>query len=186
MGRKGYSEQRDLSKRQLDIQNRWINDQRSERKEARDKLIPEAEALMDSGYSEEERGAIMQSALESTGTGFDVARSRVERRRTRTRNIASYSDAVSELNRDEVRQKSSRRREVTAGFADEKQRRRLQGLQLLANLYGVDTRLLSSTAGLPLGALGQHSRGMEEGYWGDVIGGAAGAAGSWLGRPSGG
>lgn len=174
MGR-GSSEQRKLAQQQLEIQNQWIQQQREEKAQARSRLIPEAEKLLgDQGYSPEEQSGILQSAMEPIGTVFDTARAGAERRQARTRNTAGYGEMVSEMSRQEAREKARAARETTTQFADEKQRRRLAGLQYLGNIYGVDTNLLQSTAGLPIGSLGQHAQGIAPGFW-DYAMGAIGA-----------
>ncbi len=174
MGRnKGSEEQRDLSREQLRMDQQWRADQRRERQEMRSTLMPEIMGIP-TEYAPEEKQSIMQSALDATGGVYDVARARASRHRGRTRQTAGYSEAVGELTRQEAGQKAGSRRSIESQFADEKWRRTLARLDALASLYGIDTRLLASTAGLSSRSLYGHAQGISRGsIWGDVISGAA-------------
>ena len=187
MGRnKSSREQRQISREQLDLDRQWRADQQREREETRSTLMPEIMG-MPTDYSPEEKQSIMQSALSATGGVFDVARDRAARHRGRTRQTAGYSEAVGELTRQEAREKSGARRSIESQFANEKWRRRMARLDALAGLYGIDTRLLASTAGLPHAALGSHAQGISSGSWlSDIIQGASTVGAAYLGGMGGG
>lgn len=184
MGRgSGHKEQREMASGQRDFYNEWLRQQQAERTAARGRLTPEAQKLIsDPGYSPEEQSAMLTSSLGATGTVFDVARDRARRRLAKTRNTAGYGSLVSELARGEARAKSTGVRDLKTRFADEKQRRKMAGLGLLGSLYGIDTNLLQSTAGLPVSALGAHAQGIDtrEPWWKKALGAGAGVASAFI------
>ncbi len=184
MSNKGAKQQRQMA--QEDRRRYWdmIGGQESERQEGRARLMPQAEGLLDSGYSPEEESAILQSSLGTIGSTYDVARDRASRRLSRTGSAAGYGAAVAELGRGEAREKSRAASETTRDFADERQRRKMQGLSLLASLYGIDTNLLQTLSGRPLGALAEHSRGIEEPWWKSALAGGAQMGAAFLGKPT--
>lgn len=108
-------------------------------------LRPQYEALATGeGYSPEEQSAITQESLGSVGNTFDVYRDRATNRVARTGNTAGYGSLLSEMAREEGRQKGSVTRQNMISFADEKQRRRFAGLAGLAQMFGIDTSFLSN------------------------------------------
>ena len=108
-------------------------------------LRPQYEALATGpGYSPEEQSAITQESLGSVGNTFDAYRDRATNRVARTGNTAGYGSLLSEMAREEGRQKGSVTRQNMISFADEKQRRRFAGLMGLAQMFGIDTSFLSN------------------------------------------
>ncbi len=175
MGR-GSSAQREMATQQkaqadtqLAMQNQWVQAQQAERAEGRAQLLPSVQELQESeGYSPEEREAILSGAMEGIEGGFGAGEAQIARTGARTRNTAGVAANIRELSRERGRAKSTTARGVKESFAQEKHKRRLQGTQLMANLYGIDTNLLSNIAGLPIqalqagtGALGAHAQGIS-------------------------
>jgi hypothetical protein len=148
---------------QLDTQNQWIQAQQAERAEGRRMLLPGVQELMGSeGYSPEEREAILSGSMEALESGFGAGEAQIARTGARTRNTAGVAANIRELSRERGRAKSTTARGLKKSFADEKQRRRTQGLQMMGNLYGIDTQLLANISGLPIGALGAHAQGISQ------------------------
>ena len=171
MARKGASAQRSMSEGLFREDLAERRKSRNTQEKARADLMPEAERLLQSeGYSEREKRAIGTGATRPIGTVYDVARSRTERRHARTRGRAGYQDVLGELTRQEGREKSTAASNVEAGFADEKFRRRITGLQTLMELYGIDTNLLQSYMRAPHAALQAHAGGIEPGLMETVFG----------------
>lgn len=152
MGR-GSGEQRTLASQQLDIYNQFLQEQRGERQEGRRTLMPMAEALAREGdVSPDEERAIMESGE----AGYESGAEAIKNRMVRTRNTAGGAANLRELSRERARLKS----DAAGDIGRERRLGKRAGLQLMANLYGIDTNLLSNVAGLPVGALGAHAQGI--------------------------
>lgn len=131
-------------------------------------LEPGYKGMLDSGYSPEEQSAIEQGSLGTVGGTFDSARDRLANHLARTRNAAGYGSTMSELTREEGRQKGAVTQSNKIAFADEKQRRKMAGLQGLAGLYGIDTSFLSNVLGQATGI--QAIRENKKLKAGDILG----------------
>jgi len=161
------------AQKQLNLENQWIQQQQAEREAGRNIVLPYAQRFLSStGYSPEEQAAITQGAMGPLGSRFEAAKESAEERAARTRNEAGLREQEDELAREQARQAAGIGAQLQKSFADEKQRRQLEGLQAIANLYGIDTNLLSRTMGLP----GQSIALMRGG------GGFGNAFGAGLGR----
>lgn len=163
MGR-GSGDQRDLAKRQLEIQNQMVQDQKAEREQGRAMLMPAVSELQNSeGYSGSEKAAITGRTMDANTAAFNAGGQQIRNRTARTRNSAGVNANLSEMASQRSGQQADLTRGLTQGFADEKQRRRMAGNQLAANMYGIDTNLMSNVAGLPIQALNQHAAGISKG-----------------------
>lgn len=119
----------------------------------------------DDGYSPQEQSAISQETTGATNTIFGKARDAAQLRQARTGNSAGFAGMMGEMTRDEAKQQSSNTNRNMIAFADEKrrrggqnlqaiqgsederQRRKEGGLQLMSNLYGVDTGAFTAGRG---------------------------------------
>ena len=151
----------------------------SERAQGRSLLLPQFEHLLNQGYSPEEQAAITGQSMGALGNVYDTLRDRAANRLAQTRNSAGYGETLDETARQESRDKSGLAQQNQLAFADEQQRRRLEGLQGIASLYGVDTNLLARGLGIPAQLLGVRAgaSGSGNGIFNSLIG-AAGQLGS--------
>ncbi|MCI0351081.1 MAG: hypothetical protein L0Z53_16775, partial [Acidobacteriales bacterium] len=107
---------------------------------------------------------------EATRTFWDAMRDEAENRAARTRNRAGYGALQEEMGREESRR-----------LADVVRRGRLIGVDILGQLYGGSTGLLSSIYGQ------RASLANQPGFWDQLalagIGGAGQAGAAYFGRP---
>jgi hypothetical protein len=161
------------AEKQLNVENQWIQQQMAEREAGRKLVLPYAQQLLSSpGYSPEQQAAITQAAMGPLGARFEAAKESAEERAARTRNEAGLREQEDELAREQGRQAANIGAGLQGRFADEKQRRQLEGLQAMANLYGIDTNLLSRTMGLPEQSISL----MRGGGFGNAFGAGLGRA----------
>ena len=105
--------------------------------------------VLHEGYSPQQQAAITDQSMGSLGNVYDTLRGRAGNRLAQTRNSAGYGETLDEMARQEGRDKSGLAQQNQTGFANEEQQRRLEGLQGIASLYGVDTNLLGHGLGIP-------------------------------------
>ena len=150
-----------------------------ERAEGRRLLLPQFQNLLKEGYSPEEQAAITGQSMGALGNVYDSLRESAANRLARTRNSAGYGENLDEMARQESRSKSGLAQQNQIGFANEQQSRRLEGLQGIASLYGVDTNLLARGLGIPPQLLSARASasGSGNGIFNSLIG-AAGQLGS--------
>lgn len=120
----------------------------------------------EAGLSPKEESALTQETVGGIGTVYDTARQRAESRVARTRNPAGYYEAMGEVGREEGREKEGAQRRNILTRRQAKRSDEDTALQLMANLYGIDTNLLGSVAGLPLGALNARAQGISRSSFG--------------------
>ena len=109
-----------------------------------DTLMPGYKSLLDNGYSPTEKSAINQSTLGAVNESFGAAQDLAARRMARTGNSAGYGSFLSNTARGKAGALASQNLQNQKDFADETLRRKMAGLQGIANLYGVDTSFLNS------------------------------------------
>lgn len=124
--------------------NRLGSDAFTGRGRATGTLFPQFETLAQRGFSPEDESSFLQSLVEPISGTFGSAREEAGRRVARTGNRAGYGSFLSEIGREEARQRSGAGREVQA----EKFRRKQAGLEGLMKLYGIDTSFLDAVLGL--------------------------------------
>lgn len=105
------------------------------------------------------------NAMESLDAGFDSGQQTVENRAGTTGNTAGLAATLGEMNRQRAMGKSDTSRALVKDFADEKQKRQMSGMQLLANMYGIDTNLVGNISGIPVGAVNAEAGGIGKGGW---------------------
>ncbi len=146
------------------LQNQINQQLLAEREQGRGTLLPEFQKLLTGGgYSPQEQAAITGEGMGALGSAFDALQQRAANRLARTRNAAGFGELEDELAREQGRQAASLARQNQIEFADEAQRRRLEALQGLGSLYGVDTSLLGSALGIPTGLLQARAAGSKSG-----------------------
>jgi len=125
--------------------NRLGSDAYTGRGEARGVAFPKFKSMAETGFEDptEESYYTQQLIDPITGT-FGSARDEAARRIARTGNRAGYGSYLSEIGREESRQKSGVGRDV----AQEKFRRKQLGLEGIMKFYGIDTNFLDSILGL--------------------------------------
>lgn len=147
------------------LQNQINQQLLAEREQARGTLLPRFEQLYSGGgFSPEEKSAITGESMGALGSAFDALQQRAENRVARTRNAAGFGELEDELARERGREASGLARENQLAFADEAQRRRLEALQGLGSLYGVDTGLLGRALGIPAELLQARAAGKSGGF----------------------
>lgn len=149
-------------------------------------LFPGYQSLLNSGYSPEEKSAINQSTLGAINSSYGAANDAAARRMARTGNSAGYGSFLGASARGRSRDLASQNLQNQKDFADEQLRRKMIGLQGIAQLYGVDTSFLNSlNAGQnQLVNTGASVYGITKNHPGflDTLGGSfAGSLGSALG-----
>lgn len=153
MGR-GSSDQRAAASKETAINDKNTAMLFAERAQARSKLMPEADAEANSqGYSDQEKDAITGSTMESSDAAFNAGEQQMKSRAAQTGSSAGMFANMADLATKRAQTKGDQARTLTAGFADEKQRRRSAGRQMQAGLYGVDTNLLGNVSGLANGSI---------------------------------
>jgi hypothetical protein len=170
--------------RQLGLQNQLIQQSNTQGREDRQLMMPGIQDLLTSqGYSPEEQSAITQQGMGSARTVFDALGESAANRVARTNNSAGYGALTSELGREEAQNLAQQARQNQIAFANEKQRRRLAGLQAIGQTYGIDTNLLGRAMGVPAGLLGARARasGGDSSLLGGLLGGLGAGLGSFFG-----
>lgn len=107
-------------------------------------LFPQYQSLLDSGYSDQEKSAISQGTTGEINSSYGAAGDAAARRMARTNNSAGYGSLLGSLARNKAKDLATQEGQNQVGFAQEKLRRKMAGLQGIAQLYGVDTSFLNS------------------------------------------
>lgn len=107
-------------------------------------LMPQLSSMLDSGYSDSEKSGIEQGTLGAIKGATGASRDMATRRMARTGNSAGYGSFLNASSRGEGQDLAQQELNNQKTFADEKQKRKLEGLQGIASLYGVDTGFLSA------------------------------------------
>jgi len=156
--------QAEAADQQRTLQNQINQQLLAERTAARGTLLAEYQKLLTGGgYSPQEQSAITGESLGALGSAFDALQQRAENRLARTRNPAGFGELEGELARERGRQAAGLARQGQIEFADEAQRRRLEALQGLGSLYGVDAGVLARAMGIPAELLQARAAGSRSG-----------------------
>lgn len=183
MSRAAMQSTRNLTDKQLAIQNQLLQQASAEGQQDRSLLLPTIEQLLNSpGYSPTEQSAITQAGMGAVKTAYDALRESAQNRLARTHNEAGFGELEAELGRNEAQALSSQATQNQVLFANEKLRRQLAGLGALGQTYGIDTNLLGRAMGVPAELLAVRARasGGSSGI-GSLIGDAGLAAASLFG-----
>jgi hypothetical protein len=184
MGRGAQQATRQAIDRQLGLQNQLIQQANTQGLQDRQLMMPDIQDLLNSqGYSPQEQSAITQQGMGSARTVFDALGQSAANRVTRTNNSAGYGALSSELGREEAQNLAQQARQNQIDFANEKQRRRLAGLQAIGQTYGIDTNLLGRAMGVPASLLDARARasGGNSSFLGGLLGGVGAGLGSFFG-----
>lgn len=117
-------------------------------------LMPQYQSLLNSGYSPAEKSAITQGTTGAISEAYGGASSAAGRHVAATGNSAGYGSLLSSLARNKGKDVATQNNQNQVAFADEAMRRKMAGLQGIAQLYGVDTSFLNSLGNQQLGVLG--------------------------------
>lgn len=117
-------------------------------------LMPQYQSLLNSGYSPQEKSGIEQGTLGAIQGSYGGATDAASRRMARTNNSAGYGSFLGEAARSKSRDMAQQELDNQKLFADEALRRKMMGLQGIAQLYGVDTSFLNAVNQNQLGVLG--------------------------------
>ena len=117
-------------------------------------LMPGYESLLNSGYSPQEKSGIEQGTLGAIQGSYGSATDAAARRMARTNNAAGYGSFLGASARAKGQDLAQQELNNQKLFADEALRRKMMGLQGIAQLYGVDTSFLNSLGQQQLGTLG--------------------------------
>jgi hypothetical protein len=185
MGRGAQKATRQLTDRQLALQNQLIQQANTSGSQDRSLLMPGIESLLNSqGYSPAEQSAITQEGMGAARTAYDALREGAQNRLAQTNNAAGYPELTADLGREEAQNLAQQARQNQIAFANEKLRRNLAGLGALGQTYGIDTNLLGRAMGIPaelLGVRANASSGSTLGGLGGLFGGAGYGIGSLFG-----
>lgn len=117
-------------------------------------LMPGYQSLLNSGYSDQQKSGIQQGTLGAIQGSYGSANDAAARRLARTNNAAGYGSFLGASARAKGQDLAQQELNNQKSFADEALRRKMMGLQGIAQLYGVDTSFLNSLGQQQLGALG--------------------------------
>jgi len=109
------------------------------------------------GYSPIEKANIEQGTLGGVQSGYNSAADAIQRNQAITHNQAGTGSVLSQLGRQKAQDLSQAGLQVQSQFANEAYQRKLQGLQGLAQMYGVDTSFLNSLNNSQTGLIAQGS-----------------------------
>lgn len=133
------------------------------------------------GYSPQEKESIEQGTLGGINNSYNSANDAASRRLATTHNSAGYGQFAESEAQNKARDMGQAGLQVQSQFANEAYQRKLQGLQGLQQMYGVDTNFLSSLGQQQQGILGigNSVESRRKGKIGDLAAGAS-AVGSVL------
>ncbi len=117
-------------------------------------LMPQYQSLLNSGYSDQEKSAIQSGTTGAISSAYGQAGDAAGRNLASTGNSAGYGSALTSLARNKGKDVAQQENTNQVGFAQEAMRRKMAGLQGIAQLYGVDTSFLNSLGQQQLGVLG--------------------------------
>lgn len=158
---------------QRNQENAWIQGQMPIVASERATMLPFASDLMKStGYSDAEKGAMTGNAMEATDAAFDTGQQSMEGHVAKTGNDAGFFGNEAALSRERAGSKADTARTLQTQFADEQQKRRMQGAQLYGAQSGQDANLLASMYGLPNQSINAAAGGI--GRWSAPFGIGAG------------
>jgi len=164
MGRGAQADTRRAADEERQRQDALNQQLLAERQQAREQFLPQYQSILTSpGYSDEEKAAITGQTLGALGSAFDALQQRAENRLARTGNSAGYGETLDEFARERGRESAGIARQNQIDFADEAFRRRMEALQGLGSLYGVDTGLLARGLGIPAQLLGVRANASRDG-----------------------
>lgn len=107
-------------------------------------VLPGYKSMLDSGYSDAEKSAISQGTTGAINQSYGQAADAAGRRMARTGNSAGYGSFLGENARSRGRDVATQEGQNQVAFAQEKQRRKLAGLEGISSLYGIDSSFLNS------------------------------------------
>ena len=142
-------------------------------------LMPGYQSLLDSGYSPQEKSGIEQGTLGAIQGSYGSASDAAARRMARTNNSAGYGSFLGALARSKAKDMAQQELDNQKMFADEALRRKMMGLQGIAQLYGVDTSFLNSLNGQQLG-VAQLGASLTPGFKSSFLGSFGSGLGSLL------
>lgn len=132
-----------------------LNSANQQRAQESGSTLPGYQSLIDSGgYSPTEKANIEQSTYGGIQSGYNSAADAASRRMARTGNSAGYGSFMGSLARNKARDLGQAGLQVQSDFANQAYQRKLQGLQGLAQMYGVDTSFLNALNGAQSSLLG--------------------------------
>jgi hypothetical protein len=102
-----------------------------------------------------------QQAMQPIATAMDAANERAQARVSRTRNQAGYGAEEENLAGQRAAQLGQAAQRGQLAYQDEQLQHQMAGLKGLADLYGIDTNLLSRMVGLPTETLGVQERAAQ-------------------------
>lgn len=155
---------------QYGVNQGMMQQQQGQRSTETGSLIPGYTGMLDSGYSPQEKSGIQQGTLGAISSSYGSAKDSASRRMATTGNSAGFGGFMTSAAHGEGKDLAQQELDNQKAFADEKQKRKLGGLQGLAGLYGVDTGFLSALNNNQLGTLnaGQAVQSGRRGVLGSI------------------
>lgn len=103
----------------------------------------------------------LQQAMQPVAATMDAANERAQARVSRTRNQAGYGAEEENLAGQRAAQLGEAAQRGQLAYQDEQLQHQMAGLKDLADMYGIDTDLLSRMVGLPTETLGVQERAAQ-------------------------
>ena len=148
-----------------------------ERSQLSNLLLPQyQDILQNPGLSAADKAAVTGQSQGALSSAFDALQQAAQNRLARTRNSAGFGELADELARQHGRGEANLAQQNELTFSNEAYRRRMNALQGLSGLFGVDTSLLGRSLGIPADLLNVRANASRSG------GGFFSALGSSLGH----
>ena len=158
---------------QYGVNQGLMQQQQGQRSTESGTLLPQYQGLLDSGYSASEKSGMEQGSLGAIQSSYGAAKDSASRRMATTGNSAGYGGFLTSAAHSQGRDMAQQELDNQKAFADEKQKRKLEGLQGIASMYGVDTSFLNALNTNQLGTLqaGQSVQSGRRGVLGNISAG---------------
>jgi len=148
-----------------------------ERSQLGNLLLPQYQDMVQNpGLSAADKAAVTGQSQGALASAFDALQQAAQNRLARTRNSAGFGELADELARQQGRDEANLAQQNELTFSNEAYRRRMNALQGLSGLFGVDTSLLGRSLGIPAELLNVRANASHSG------GGFFSALGSSLGN----
>jgi hypothetical protein len=162
MGR-GSQEQRQLSNQQLDTYNTMMAKEEATRDQGRANLLPKLEDIYaHPGYDDATKAGITTSTMGAMDAGMDSGEQAVNKSAAVRHNDTGIAGNLVKLAQARASGKAQAAGGLQKTFADTAMQQKMQALQQMQGMYGIDTNVLQNVAGLPIGALQAHAAGISK------------------------
>ena len=159
MGRAAQQHTRNLTDKQLALQNQLLSQSNQQGQQDRSLLVPTIQSLLTSpGFTPQQQSDITQQSLGAANTAFDALRERAANRTAATHNSAGFGDLLAQIGREQAQTDASQTQQNQIAFGNRQRQDQLAGLNALGQTYGIDTNLLGRAMGIPAELLSVRQR----------------------------